>query len=326
MRANEVWCSNCSAGCPASCSQPSTASPPTIWPGRPSPARDTIGWLVWHLTRVQDDHVAEVAGHPPGVGGGQLGVCGSACPPEAMDTGYGGYTADQVPGRAPRERAGARRVLRRRCRSAPTRFVRELKDDDLDRVVDGSGGTRPSPSASGSSASPTTTSNTSARRPTCEGCSSGADPCRRGLTPHCGSTATRATGCRSSPPVRRGSWRSSAATRSSSRSWRCSSTTTSRVGVLEALAALQGSRAPSPRRRSRRGASRTRSGTAARRCYYEQAASATRSFRRAAGRMPALGRRLGAARAAAPARRPCPGVDRAGRRPRRRRVRRSASA
>ncbi len=33
---------------------------------RPSSARDDanpVGWLVWHLARVQDDHVADVAGH-----------------------------------------------------------------------------------------------------------------------------------------------------------------------------------------------------------------------------------------------------------------------
>jgi hypothetical protein len=28
------------------------------------PEANTIGWLVWHLTRVQDDHVADVAGRP----------------------------------------------------------------------------------------------------------------------------------------------------------------------------------------------------------------------------------------------------------------------
>ncbi|MDT7725426.1 MAG: hypothetical protein QOI21_2002 [Actinomycetota bacterium] len=27
-----------------------------------APGANTVGWLVWHLTRVQDDHVAEVAG------------------------------------------------------------------------------------------------------------------------------------------------------------------------------------------------------------------------------------------------------------------------
>ena len=29
---------------------------------RPAPTGNTIAWLVWHLTRVQDDHVADVAG------------------------------------------------------------------------------------------------------------------------------------------------------------------------------------------------------------------------------------------------------------------------
>ncbi len=29
---------------------------------RPSPDANSIAWLVWHLARVQDDHVAEVAG------------------------------------------------------------------------------------------------------------------------------------------------------------------------------------------------------------------------------------------------------------------------
>ncbi|MBJ7359737.1 DUF664 domain-containing protein [Nocardioides sp.] len=30
---------------------------------RPAPEANTIAWLVWHLTRVEDDHVAGVAGH-----------------------------------------------------------------------------------------------------------------------------------------------------------------------------------------------------------------------------------------------------------------------
>ncbi len=30
---------------------------------RPGGAGNSVGWLVWHLTRVQDDHVAGVAGH-----------------------------------------------------------------------------------------------------------------------------------------------------------------------------------------------------------------------------------------------------------------------
>jgi hypothetical protein len=29
---------------------------------RPDPESNSIAWLVWHLTRIQDDHIAEVAG------------------------------------------------------------------------------------------------------------------------------------------------------------------------------------------------------------------------------------------------------------------------
>ena len=29
---------------------------------RPQPTANSIGWLIWHLTRVQDDHVSDVAG------------------------------------------------------------------------------------------------------------------------------------------------------------------------------------------------------------------------------------------------------------------------
>ena len=28
---------------------------------RPRPTANSIGWLIWHLTRVQDDHVSDVA-------------------------------------------------------------------------------------------------------------------------------------------------------------------------------------------------------------------------------------------------------------------------
>lgn len=30
---------------------------------RPDPEANTIAWLLWHLARVQDDHIADIAGH-----------------------------------------------------------------------------------------------------------------------------------------------------------------------------------------------------------------------------------------------------------------------
>jgi uncharacterized damage-inducible protein DinB len=61
---------------------------------RIGPDANTIAWLVWHLTRVQDDHVAEVAGTP------QVWVEGGwaarfALPFDDDATGYG-MSADEV--------------------------------------------------------------------------------------------------------------------------------------------------------------------------------------------------------------------------------------
>lgn len=36
--------------------------PPDILNARPSDDANSVSWLVWHLTRVQDDHVADTAG------------------------------------------------------------------------------------------------------------------------------------------------------------------------------------------------------------------------------------------------------------------------
>jgi uncharacterized damage-inducible protein DinB len=60
---------------------------------RPFDAGNPIGWLVWHLTRVQDDHVATVAGTE------QVWTSGGwvdrfALPFEETATGYGQSDAD----------------------------------------------------------------------------------------------------------------------------------------------------------------------------------------------------------------------------------------
>ena len=60
----------------------------------PAPGANTIAWLVWHLARVQDHHVAELLGTD------QLWVTGDwagtfALEPDPDNTGYG-HTAEQV--------------------------------------------------------------------------------------------------------------------------------------------------------------------------------------------------------------------------------------
>src|SRR5579864_5094180 len=54
----------------------------------PGPAANTIGWLVWHLIRVQDHHVAELLGtEQVWVGGDWARRCG--LDPDPSNTGYG---------------------------------------------------------------------------------------------------------------------------------------------------------------------------------------------------------------------------------------------
>lgn len=61
---------------------------------RPEPGANSIAWLVWHLTRIQDDHVAEIAGRDQAwIGDGWHDRL--ALPFDAPDTGFG-HTAEQV--------------------------------------------------------------------------------------------------------------------------------------------------------------------------------------------------------------------------------------
>lgn len=63
-----------------------------LW--RPVPGANSIAWLVWHLSRVQDDHLAGVAGvEQVWTAAGWLERF--ALPYEVHDTGWG-HTPDQV--------------------------------------------------------------------------------------------------------------------------------------------------------------------------------------------------------------------------------------
>jgi uncharacterized damage-inducible protein DinB len=93
---------------------------------------NSIAWLVWHLTRVQDDHVSEVAGSE------QLWTSSGwrvrfGLPLEPTDTGYS-HTSEQV-GVVSAD-ADALLGYFDSVHEATLRFVRGLRDTDLDRVVD----------------------------------------------------------------------------------------------------------------------------------------------------------------------------------------------
>jgi Protein of unknown function (DUF664) len=61
---------------------------------RPDPEANSIGWLVWHATRVQDDHVSELAGRSQAYV--ELGFHERfGLDLDATDIGYG-HSSDQV--------------------------------------------------------------------------------------------------------------------------------------------------------------------------------------------------------------------------------------
>jgi hypothetical protein len=93
---------------------------------------NSICWLIWHLTRVQDDHIADAVGIP------QVWVSGAwderfALPLEISDIGYG-HTSDEVAVvRAPASLlAGYHDATYRQTLAV----LAELTDADMDKVVD----------------------------------------------------------------------------------------------------------------------------------------------------------------------------------------------
>ncbi len=99
---------------------------------RPDAEANPIGWLVWHLTRVQDDHVAEVAG------GEQLWTAGGwverfRLPFDVGAIGYGQSAEEAGQVRATAEMlAGYQDAVHR----STVDYLGTLRDEDYARVVD----------------------------------------------------------------------------------------------------------------------------------------------------------------------------------------------
>jgi uncharacterized damage-inducible protein DinB len=100
---------------------------------RPDGQANSITWLIWHLTRIQDDHIADAAGT------GQVWLDGGwaarfGLPLDPADTGYGHDDAAVAAVRVPSGEllTGYHDVVFERT----TRYVAGLADDDLDRIVD----------------------------------------------------------------------------------------------------------------------------------------------------------------------------------------------
>lgn len=93
---------------------------------------NSICWLVWHLTRIEDDHVAHVAGtDQQWTGEGWRERCG--LPFDPGDTGYGHRSSDVAAVQIP---APLLLGYFDAVHEATVQYVSTLTADDLDRVVD----------------------------------------------------------------------------------------------------------------------------------------------------------------------------------------------
>jgi Protein of unknown function (DUF664) len=100
---------------------------------RLDPETNSIAWLVWHLTRIQDDHVAGVAGAEQ-VWTSQGWVERFGLPFDPLDTGYG-HRADEVA--AVRVDSGELLVgYYDAVHEQTIGYVGRLGDADLARIVD----------------------------------------------------------------------------------------------------------------------------------------------------------------------------------------------
>jgi hypothetical protein len=99
---------------------------------RADPEANSICWLMWHLTRVQDDHVAAAAGLE------QVWTSGGwdkrfGLPLESGDTGYG-HSPDQVG--LVRVPAGLLVEYHDATYEQSVEFLSGLTDADMDTVID----------------------------------------------------------------------------------------------------------------------------------------------------------------------------------------------
>ncbi len=99
---------------------------------RPAGGGNPVGWLVWHLARVQDDHVADAFGAEQ-VWTSEGWAERSGVPLDPRDTGYG-HTADEVD--AVRLDPDVLLGYVEAVHARTAEHLSAVTDPDLDRVVD----------------------------------------------------------------------------------------------------------------------------------------------------------------------------------------------
>ncbi len=99
---------------------------------QPEPRCNSMGWITWHLTRIQDDHIADLMGTE------QLWVSGGwhsrfDRPPNTTDTGFGHHPEDLAAFKSPDVDTllGYQRAVLERSK----RYIATLSISDLDREL-----------------------------------------------------------------------------------------------------------------------------------------------------------------------------------------------
>ncbi|MCZ2842829.1 DUF664 domain-containing protein [Modestobacter sp. VKM Ac-2980] len=106
---------------------------PELLNARVDPEANTIAWLVWHLTRVQDDHVSEVAGVEQAyTANGWADRFGLPFDPTAIGFGFSSTDVGRTQVSDPQLLIGYHADVHART----SEFLRTLSAADLDRVVD----------------------------------------------------------------------------------------------------------------------------------------------------------------------------------------------
>jgi uncharacterized damage-inducible protein DinB len=100
---------------------------------RPDGEANSIAWLVWHLTRVQDDHVSDVAGTEQ-VWTGQDWLSRFGLPFPAGDIGFGHRPADVEAVRV--DKPDLLTGYYDAVHEQTVRFLQGLDEPALDRIVD----------------------------------------------------------------------------------------------------------------------------------------------------------------------------------------------
>lgn len=100
---------------------------------RPDSDANSIAWLVWHLTRVQDDHISDLAGVDDAyVAGGWAARLGME--PDPHDIGYG-HTSEQV-GSVRFDEPGTLLAYHRAVTERTRKYLATVDSAELDRIID----------------------------------------------------------------------------------------------------------------------------------------------------------------------------------------------